>query len=187
MRVWGLWLPAVVLLSRCAAPPLTTYTLATPPVASDAVPLAPKPVVVAVARIMLPDALDTQDIVVRNGSTLRRSSHGRWASRLSLSITDRVTQRLAQRRPDMLVTDRPLSESPTYRVLVNIGRLDVGADGVAVLDADWLVVPGDPRLPTLRNRGLFTATGPVATDLEVVDLVGVLSDQLAGAIDIGRG
>jgi hypothetical protein len=69
--------------------------------------------------------------------------------------------------------------------LVNIGRLDVTAAGVATLDADWLVVPRDSAASTRRNRGHFTATGPVGTDQDVVTLVGNVLDQLAAAIDIG--
>ena len=62
-----------------------------------------------------------QDIIVRDGSTLHRSRQGRWASRLSLGITDRLTERLAQRWPRALVTDRPLTDRLRTRVLINIG------------------------------------------------------------------
>ena len=147
---------------------------------------ASRPVVIAVARVTLPDELDTEDIVVRDGSTLRRSVRGRWASRLSLGITDRLTERLAERRPDALVTDRPLTDTPSFRVLVNIGRLDVTTAGVATLDADWMIVPRDAAARTVRDRGHFTATGPVATDQDVVKLLGAVLDQLAGAINIAR-
>ena len=177
----------VLLLASCAAPPLTLYTLGTPPDTAGSAPLGARPVVIDVARVTLPDALDTQDIMVRDGSTLRRSALGRWASRLSLGITDRLTERLGERRPDALVTDRPLTETPAYRVLVNIGRLDVSVAGVATLDADWLVVPRDPNAPVHRNRGHFSATGPVATDQDVVRLVGVVLDQLAAAIEVPGG
>ncbi|HEX4365292.1 MAG TPA: PqiC family protein [Rhodopila sp.] len=174
-----------LLLASCASPPLTLYTLGTPP-ASDAAPLGARPVVIAVARVTMPDELDTEDLVVRDGSTLHRSTKGRWASRLSLGITDRLTQRLAERRPDALVTDRPLSDTPTERIQVNIGRLDVDSNGTATLDADWMIVPRDPKTPTRRDRGHFTATGPVATDADVVALLGKVLDQLAAAIDVGR-
>jgi uncharacterized lipoprotein YmbA len=128
-----LWCAVVVLLVGCASPPLTVYTLVVP--VTGVVPatgrnvasLGQSPVVIAVARVSMPDELDTTDIVVRNASLLRRSQRGRWASRLSLGITDRLTARLAARRPDALVTDRPLGDAPTYRVLINIGRLDVTA------------------------------------------------------------
>ena len=178
----------VLLLASCGAPPLTVYTLAAPATAADAAPAGRTKLVIAVARVSIPDALDTEDIVVRNdGSVLRRSRSGRWASRLSLGITDRLTQLLAERRPDALVTDRPLSDAAILRVLVNIERLDVTAAGVATLDADWLVVRRDAGAPVVPVRGHFSATGPVGTDQDVVTLVGHLVDRLAAAISIGRG
>ena len=86
---------------------------------------------------------------MRDGSTLRRSSLGRWASRLSLGITDRLTERLAERHPDALVTDRPLAETPAERVVVNISRLDVTS---AVGDAGrrLVIVPHNSATPTPR-------------------------------------
>jgi hypothetical protein len=173
---------AALLLVSCSAPPLTLYTLGTPPKAADAPPLGKRPVVIAVSRVTMPDELDTEDLVVRDGSTLQRSHRGRWASRLSLGVTDRLTGRLAERWPDALVTDRPLAETPSYRVLVNISRLDVSASGVATLDADWLIVPRDGNAPARRNRLRFSVAGPVATDQDVVTLVGLLLDHLAGAL-----
>jgi len=73
-----------LLLAACAAPKLTLYTLDTAP-AEAPQPNKPR-AVIAVARVSIPDELDTQDIMVRDASTLRRSSLGRWASRLSLAI-----------------------------------------------------------------------------------------------------
>lgn len=177
---------AAMLLASCGAPPLTLYTLVIPSAASGAAPLGKKPVVIAVARVTIPDELDTEGIVVRDGSTLRQSHLGRWASRLSLGITDRVTERLAERRRDALVTDKPLTDTPAYRVLINIGRLDISAAGVATLDADWLIVPQETSALTVRNRVHFTVSGPVTTDQDVVTLMGTALDRLATAIDIRR-
>jgi uncharacterized protein len=173
-----------LLAATCAGPPLTLYTLGTPPAASEAPRLGKAPIVIAITRVTIPDELDTADVVVRDGSALRRSSLGRWASRLSLGITDRVTERLGQRYPGVLVTDRPLTETPAVRVLINIGRLDVSAAGVATLDADWLVVPRESRRPSRRERMQVSVSGPVATDQDVVTLMGNLVDRLAGAIDL---
>jgi uncharacterized lipoprotein YmbA len=173
-----------ILLGSCAAPPLKLYTLETPATAAAARPPGRASIIVAVARVTIPDSLDTEDIVVREGSTLRRSGLGRWASRLSVSITGRLTQRLGERYPRALVTDRPLTETPSDRVLINIGRLDITDAGVATLDADWLVLPHDAATPPRRERAHFTATGPVASDQEVVTLLGTVLDRLAGAIDL---
>jgi uncharacterized lipoprotein YmbA len=185
-RPWLWFIPfcVMLLLVCCAAPPLTLYTLALPPAPVAAAPLGAKPVVVALTRVMVPDELDTEEIVFRDGSILRRSQKGRWATRLSAGITGRLTSRLAERRPDLLFTDRPLSDSPSYRLLINIGRLDVNDRGVAVLDADWLIAPTDAAQPTRRQRAGFSVEGKVASDQDVVTLVGDLVDQLAGAINL---
>ncbi len=172
------------LLASCAAPPLALYTLGGPAVASDAAPLGGRAIVIEIRRVTLPDYLDTQDILLRRGNTLERSVRGRWASRLSLGITDLLTGRLARRRPDALVTGQPQTEAPSYRVLININRLDVTADGTATLEADWQIVPRDPALPTRRDRAGFSAAGPVATDQDVVTLEETVLDRLAAAIDI---
>lgn len=174
------------LLVGCAAPPLTLYTLGTAPDAAERRPLTGVPVVILVARVGIQDDLDTEDIVLRDGSTLRRSHQGRWASRLSLGVTNRLTQRLAARYPWALVTDRPLSDTPTDRVLINIERLDVTTAGAATLDADWLVIPRDTASATIRNRANFNISGPVGTDQDVVALIGALLDKLASVIDIPK-
>jgi uncharacterized lipoprotein YmbA len=54
-----LGLGATALLGSCGAPTLTLYTLGAPSTASDTVPLGKKLVVIAVARVTVPDELDT--------------------------------------------------------------------------------------------------------------------------------
>jgi uncharacterized protein len=179
---------AAWIVAGCAAPPLTLYTLggsadpSAPPHAE--LSLGTKPTVIELSRVTVPDELDTEDIVVRDGSTLRRSVQGRWASRLSLGITAQLTRRLAERRPDALVTDRPQAEAPSYRIVINVSRLDVTTGGVATLEADWLIVPHDTAITTHRDRARFTVTGPAATDQDVVTLDEALLDRLAAVIDI---
>jgi hypothetical protein len=168
------------LVTACASSPQTLYTLE-----SAAIPAAPatgKLKVVEIRRAIVPDHLDNQDIMVRNGSTLARSSRGRWASRLSLGATHFVAAQLAQHRPDLLITDQPQVEPPDYQVFLTISRLDVTADGSATLEADWLIVPRASGSPSQRRRGEFSATGPVATDRDVVSLNRTLLEQLGQAI-----
>jgi uncharacterized lipoprotein YmbA len=151
------------------------------------VALGGKPVVVVVARVAVPDELDTEDLVVRDGSVLRRSASGRWATRLSLGLTDRLTARLAADWPDAVVTDRPLGGVVSDRLLVNISRLDVTGAGIAMVDADWRVVPVDPARAVTLRRTRFSVTGPVGTDQAVVTLIGRVTDRLADAIDAPDG
>jgi uncharacterized lipoprotein YmbA len=171
-------------LVSCAAPPLVTYTLATGQAVASTVPLGASPVIIAIARVMIPNELDDEDIQIRSGNTLGRSPHGRWASRLSIEITERITARLAERQPDALVTNRPQSQTPSYRIVITINRLDVTTNGHAALEADWVVLPGNPDVPARRNRVAFAVDGPVASDPDVVRLEGVVVDRLSQSIDI---
>jgi uncharacterized lipoprotein YmbA len=180
MKRWVLVL--VLTVTSCAAPPVTLYTLEAPLAASPRPSLRPNPVVVEVARVSVPDSVDTQDILVREGTQLVSSPTGRWASRLSLGVTNRLTERLGARYPHELVTDRLQNGTPALRVLVTVGRLEISHDGVGALSANWEIIPSDPKLPVQRNRGLFEARGPVKTDAQVVAMVGDLVDQLAARI-----
>jgi uncharacterized lipoprotein YmbA len=178
-------LAVALLAASCASPPLAIYTLGAPSGGSAAAPLGGKPVVIEVRRVAIPDYLDTQDILVRDGNTLVRSTQGRWATRVSMGVTAYLTGALQQRRPDALVTDQTQVDPPTYRLFVTIGTLDITKDGMATLDADWTITPRNPALPVRRARGHFTSTGPVATDQDVVALMLAVLRQLAVAIDVG--
>jgi uncharacterized protein len=173
---------AAFLATSCASPPLNLYTLEPPDTVARATPSAERVKVVEIRRAAVPDFLDNQDILVRRGSTLVRSSQGRWASRLSLGATHFVTGQLAQRRPDILITDQPQIEPPDYQVFLTISTLDVTAGGTATMEADWLIVPRNTAQPSQRKRGAFTVTGSTATDQGVVSLNTALFQQLADAI-----
>jgi uncharacterized lipoprotein YmbA len=169
-------------LAACAAPPLKVYTLDAPAVPVDTGP-AQTPASLEVWRIVLPDYLDTQDIVLREGSQINRSFHARWASRLSIGATDLITARLAAARPDLFITDQPLVSPARYRLFINISRLDVSGDGTASLAADWTIVPRDERRLELHDRTAFALTGPVKTDLDIVALTNEVLDRLAARIE----
>lgn len=171
-----------LLATACASPPQTLYTLEAAAPAAPASQSAGKLKVVEIRRAVVPDYLDNQDILVRSGSTLARSSRGRWASRLSLGATHFVAMQLAQRRPDLLITDQPQVEAPDYQVFLTISRLDVTAEGSATLEADWLIVPRASASPSQRRRGQFSATGSVATDRDVVSLNRIVLEQLGHVI-----
>ena len=201
MRVWANaapWMARLSLvgfaLSACAPPALTLYALGAagggPVDAPVMPPLRPGPVVIEIARVTLPDYLDTQDILLRRGSTLEASKTGRWASRLSLGATALLAARLAETRPDALVTTQSQSTTPTYRLLVEISRLDLEAGvaptGRATLEADWLIVPRDASIPTTRDRVRLVSAGLVGSDQDLVALETALLSRLADAIDIRR-
>jgi uncharacterized protein len=175
---------AALMLAGCAASPLRLYTLGDPPVSEDTRPLPQGAAVVEVDRLSLPDDLDSEDILLRNGDVLERSPTGRWASRLSLLATDLVTSRLAMRNPDALVTDQWPAEAPDYRVMIQVARLEVASNGHASMDADWQISARDRDRRPILGRAQIRLTGPTATDQDVVRLETELFERLADAVDI---
>ena len=189
-----------MVLPSCAAPAVTMYALGVSGSGGTVAPLQAGAMVIEVARITLPDYLDTQDIVVRRGSVLERKQTGRWAGRLSLGATSLLANRLAASAPTALVTDQPQMTAPTFRLAVNISRLDISdaeataghrlpgqsVPGEGILNADWMIVPLDPALPTLRNRIGINIAGPVGSDRDIVVLETALLIRLADAIDLGH-
>jgi uncharacterized lipoprotein YmbA len=175
-----------VVLGSCAGPPLKLYTLGAGHAEAEGKAFNRSPVIIAVARVTLPDELDNDDILIRSGPNLLRSSRGRWSARLSTEVTERLTAQLAARRPDALVTSSPQSGTPSYRIIITLSRFDVNVDGHATLVADWLIVPGDPAASPRRGRTAFTMDGSVATDQDVVLLQGRVMDRLGQLIDLTK-
>jgi uncharacterized protein len=174
------------LATGCAAPPLSLYTLEPPDPRSEGTPLGRRASVVEVRHAVIPDYLDSQDILIRNGTRLERSPRGRWASRLSTTITRYLTGILAARYPNALVTDQPQVGTPNNRIFIRISTFDVTRAGTATLEADWAIVPRNAAQPERLQRARFTASGPVATDQEVVTLMQSVLIQLADAIDVAK-
>lgn len=169
--------------TACASPPLSLYTLERPEPRSEGAPLGHHAVVIELRRVILPDYLDSQDILVRDGTRLDRSPRGRWASRFSVTITHYLTRLIAAHRPDALVTDQPQVRSPEDRIFITISTFDVTRSGTATLEADWTIVPHNPAEPERLQRARFAVSGPVATDQDVVTLVQTLLVRLADAIE----
>jgi uncharacterized protein len=118
-------------VAACAARPLRLYTLNDPAAIGPPGELRGGAPVIEVDRLILPDYLDTVDILLRRGSVLERSAGARWASRLSILATNLLTAQLATRVPDALVTDQWRGTAPDYRIMVQVSRLDVTSTGVA--------------------------------------------------------
>lgn len=175
---------ALLPLAGCASPPLRVYTLGVPSDANVAEPhLSSRATTIAISRIILPDYLDSQEIITRNGEEILRSTRSRWASRLSIGVTDLLTNVLSNKRPSELITDQPLADVTTMRVQIDISRFDVDAHGVGTLDATWAILPRDPNLPLTRERTHLVANGPVSTDAQVAALMRGLVIRLAERVN----
>ena len=175
---------ALLLAGCAAAPPLRLYTLGDPPVSEHTQPLPRGAAVIEVDRLILPNDVDSEDILLRDGDVLKRSPTGRWASPLSVLATDLVTARLARRAPQALVTDQWPVQSPDYQIVIHVARLDVTGNGLALMDVNWQILAGDPEKRPIRGRAQIRLAGPTATDADVVRLETTLFERLADAIVI---
>jgi uncharacterized protein len=182
------WAPVVLALAGCAAgPALNVYTLSESPAneaaTTSADPPRPGTPVIEISRVSLPEYLDSRDLIVRQGDILERSRTGRWASRLSIAVTDLLTQQLTMRMPAAWVTDEPQARTPDYRLIVHIDRLDITSSGTGVVEADWEIVPRDASGEVSRYRSRFSMDGAVGTDEAVVHFERRLLDRLASEIE----
>jgi uncharacterized protein len=111
-------------------------------------------------RVLIPDYLDTTDIVLREGAhELHESSTGRFGERLSLGITHALRADLAARMPQYTVTLAQSGRSTARQILVNVDTFDVWTSGRCVLVADWTVLDGERGSPIAAGRGTFTNAG----------------------------
>jgi uncharacterized protein len=180
---------AAALAGCAAAPALNLYTLSggSPSDDSSTALTGPPPrgaPIIEIARVSLPEYLDSRELYVRRGDALERSSTGRWASRLSIAATDLLTTQLMMRLPDAWVTDQPQARTPDYRMIVHIDRLDIMSSGTGVVEADWEIVPRGASGEIIRRRTRFSMNGAVGTDEAVVHFERLLLDRLAGEIDV---
>jgi uncharacterized lipoprotein YmbA len=176
----------------CASGPAPrTYVLGTPMEAWSASAPPPEAPRLQLQRILLPDYLDTTDLVLRSGAhELKVSPTGRWGERLSIGLTDALAAALAMRLPQDAVALDPGGERAAWRMLVDVAAFDVWPDGHCVLNASWTVLARDPAAAAVSGRGTFdiAAAGPgPAGDAAIVSAmakaVGRLADRLAAAVD----
>ena len=171
--------PALVLLSLVASalalsacgstPPSRFYTL-------EAVPAALKPaadaggLAIDVGPVVLAEGLDRAQMVTRVGpNEVELHEYSRWAEHLE----DNVARVLAEDLAVALGTERvgllPGFETreESWRVSVNVLRLESGEDGQSLLVARWRLFKPGASAPALTRKSAF------ATPLATTDAAGM--------------
>jgi len=176
-------------MTACSSgPPLRTFVL-TPPLASTA--LAPTTASatdrILIRHVIVPDYLDTTDILLRDGTNeVKVNGTGRWDERLSQGLTRALAADLAARLPsEAVVLDT--SSPAQQQVLITVNSLDLWPDGRCVLAATWTIV--DHHAPRAVDGGSGTFDSPAigsttgVGDSRLVDAisgnVGKLADMIA--------
>ena len=146
--------------------------------------------VMQLQRVLIPDYLDTPDILLRVGAhEIHESATGRFGERLSLGITHALRSDLASRLPLYTIVLAQSAEKPARQILVNVDAFDVWPTGRCVLVADWTILDADRRALLSADRGTFTTAaagvnpGDGAIVTAMADAVGQLADQIASTAE----
>jgi uncharacterized lipoprotein YmbA len=137
-------------------------------------------------RVLVPDYLDTTDILLRVGEhELHASSSGRWGERLSLGIMHALWADLAIRLPQDGITLARPAERSARQILVNVDAFDVWPNGHCVLAANWSILDTDRTVVLATGRGTFIVPpdrSAKPSDGAVVSAMGDALRQLAESI-----
>jgi uncharacterized lipoprotein YmbA len=180
------YLPMLLCVAACSSgPPLRTYLL-TPPLepAGVAPALALRSGGIMIARVRVPDYLDTTDIWLREGrNEMKVSGTGRWGERLSHGLTRGLAADLGRRLPsDEVLAD--MSSTAHRQVLINVNALDLWPDGRCVMGATWAIVDNVAPRSVAYGGGTFNSSSITSvTQAGDARLVGAISQTLGKLAD----
>jgi uncharacterized lipoprotein YmbA len=172
-------------LSACAGPPPREYVLAATSTADRAPAAQAALPVVQVERVVLPDYLDTRDIVTRRNREVVTSETGRWAERLSLGATRFLASALAAQLRGVAVTSAQPVDPPALRIVVDVADFDVTEDGPVVLAARWTVTDGSGQKSLTTAQDVFREPVTGTRDGAVVAAMSLALEKLANRISAG--
>jgi uncharacterized lipoprotein YmbA len=134
--------------------------------------------------VTVPDYLDTTDILRRSASNeVVTSPAGRWGERVSLGITHALAIDLAARLPNIVIESRGAYE-PARRLLVDVERFEIGADGRCTLTARWRITTADSKVAANSEQGSFIVAATATSDAAVTLAMTSAIDQLAARIAV---
>lgn len=194
LNKWTLLLCCILLLVGCIArksPEVTYYSLLTMEQMGQVQVISPHPEVkLGIGPITIPDSLKRSQVVTRqHGNQYAFDEFNRWAGVLEQDIATVVGDNLGSLLGVEKVGFFPWMHhfSPTYRVVIDIQRLDGSLDSDAVLSARWAVVDASGKDFLVGGKTVFRQTleSPGYASLVKAEslLVAELSNQVAGEID----
>jgi cholesterol transport system auxiliary component len=175
-----------IAVSGCAGPPKREYVLGAAAASQPASAVQTALPVVQIERVLLPDYLDTRDILTRRDRQVVPSESARWAERLSVAVARALATSIATQLTGVVVTSAQPVDPPVLRVLVDVIDFELTGDRQVVLAARWTITDGT------RQRSLAveqaTLTEPVAAaggDSAVVAAMSLALEKLANRISAG--
>jgi uncharacterized lipoprotein YmbA len=178
----------LAVIGGCSSgPPRSLYSLSPEANSAAEVSMTTGEPEVQLQPVIIPDYLDTSDILLRGGqNALKVSATGRWAERQSEGLNHALLADLALRLPRAQVTAAPPTSAAALQILVTVDAFDVRADGKCVLSATWTILDKNNQSVLVAERGAFIASAKDAAgaigDAEIVSAMAEATGQLADAV-----
>ena len=194
MNKWTLLLCCVLLLAGCIgrkSPEVTYYSLLTMEQLGQVQAIASHPDLrLGVGPVAIPDSLKRSQIATRqHGNQYSFDEFNRWAGVLEKDLALVLGDNLG----DLLGVEKvgyfPWMHyfKPTYRVIIDVVRLDGALDGEAVLSARWTVADADGKEFLAGGKSDYRRPLQGSDYAALVKaeslLVAELSKKVAGEID----
>ncbi|MDG5467226.1 PqiC family protein [Deltaproteobacteria bacterium IMCC39524] len=152
MNKWTLLVCCLLLLAGCIgrkSPEVTYYSLLTMEQLGEVQAIASHPELrLGVGPVTIPESLKRSQIATRqHGNQHAFDEFNRWAGVLEKDLTSVLGDNLGDLLGVEKVGHFPWMHyfKPTYRVVVDVVRLDGALDGEAVLSARWAVADSDGK------------------------------------------
>ena len=194
MNKWTLLLCCVLMLTGCIgrkSPEVTYYSLFTMEQLGDVQAIASHPELrLGIGPVSIPDSLKRSQVATRqHGNQYAFDEFNRWAGVLEKDLTSVLGDNLG----DLLGVEKvgyfPWMHyfKPTYRVVIDVVRLDGALDGEAVLSARWAVTDADGKEFLAGGKSDYRRPLQGSDYAALVEaeslLVAELSKKVAGEID----
>ena len=185
----------VLLLSGClgrSSPKVTYYSLLNMEQLGEVQSVASLPdVKLGIGPITIPDSLKRSQVATRqHGNQYEFSEFNRWAGVLEKDITSVLGDNLGQLLGVEKIGFFPWMHhfKPTYRVIVDVLRLDGAIDGEAVFSVRWAISDADGKDFLAGKKSVYRQPLEDASYAALIkaesQLVAELSKEIAGELAV---
>ncbi len=143
--------------------------------------------------VLVPDFLDTRDIVFRKGANeLVVDPAGQWADRLSVGVRRAVGDALTLLLTGMDITAGRPDRAATWQVLIDVDLFELRADAPGAFGAKWTVVRASDQVVQRAEYTRLVVTpvdgGDDAAAAAMTKALDELANRIAAALaELARG
>lgn len=181
MRLWSVI--ALLCLAGCASiHPDRFYALEPEPLGTPSMPSAAATAMSL--KITVPSMIDRNELVLRDGNGVTVLEHERWAAPLADQVATVLGQDIEQRRPDLMISPRRLSQAggPAIALFADIVEVSASGVGGVSMEVRWRIErAGNTQALAGREKFRQPAAGKDYAQMVrgLSDCVAQLADRIA--------